>query len=342
MTGGVGWPREKARPDVRGADDPQDPALTYAAVLDALPVVAFIADPAGTVVFLSRGWERLTGNSARDVLERGYGTVVHPEDLAAVAATWEAAVGRGDTYRDELRLRFADGSYRWMLGRADPMRGPAGAVVGWFGTLTDIHALRLAEERIVRELEASAESARQATDRAEFVERLMDASDDCIKVLDLDARLISMSPNGQKALAIVDFSTVEGADWREFWTGDDRLAAEAAVDAARAGGRGRFTGFFAVEGRERWWEVTVTPILGADGLPWRLLGVSRDVTENLLVNRALASSEERYRLLGEALPGVAWTARPDGMLDHIGGQAQDSKRLPTTERLGNEIGRAHV
>jgi PAS domain S-box-containing protein len=168
--------------------------------------------------------------------------------------------------------------------------------------------------------------------QADFVERLLDASDDCIKILDLDARLMSMSPNGQRALAIMNFATVEGADWLSFWNGNDKLAAESAVKAARRGERGRFLGYLAVEGRDRWWDVTVTPILGSGGEPEQLLAVSRNVTENVEINRALSRSEQRYRLLGEALPGVYWTATPDGMLD-------DAKwipgRLPPAERMGD-------
>ncbi|GAC1306931.1 MAG: hypothetical protein NVSMB19_19420 [Vulcanimicrobiaceae bacterium] len=287
--------------------DAQDPASTYAAVLDGLPIVAYMADPNGVITFLSRGWERFTGNRKQDVLEQGYHVVLHPDDVPDVIRNWDAARARGTAYRDEMRVRFGDGSYRWALSQADPIREHDGTIVGWFGTLTDIDALRRAEG--------------EAQSRAEFVERLLDASDDCVKILDLDATLISMSPNGQKALAIADFTAVEGANWLAFWSGADRIAADAAVTAARAGDRGRFTGLLAVEGREKWWDVTVTPIRDAEGRPYRLLAVSRDVTETFVANRALARSEERYRVLGDALPGVTWTATPDGRLDHISGQS---------------------
>lgn len=315
--------------------DAYDPASTYAAVLDALPVVAYIADPDGTISYLSRGWERFTGNDASAVLQRGYSTVVHPDDLPRVALTWDTARLAGAAYRDTFRLRFGDGSYRRVVSQADPMHGPGGAISGWFGTLTDIEELRRAEDGTFAALEASRKSAREAAAQAEFTERLLDASDDCIKVLDLGARLVSMSANGQKALAIMDFASVEGANWLEFWHSDeDRRAAGAAVAAALTGGRGRFTGFFAVEGRAKWWDVTVTPIVGPDGRPERLLAVSRDVTETLLVNRALARSEERYRVLGEALPGVTWTATPDGLLDYISGEAP-APGLSSSDRLGD-------
>ena len=295
--------------------DPQDPAITYAAVLDALPIVAYMAAPDGAVTYLSRGWERFTGNSARDALERGYQDIIHPDDLPRAAAAWDRARATGLAYRNELRIRFADGSYRWVLSQADPVRGDDGAIAGWFGTLTDVHRLRLAEEGLTQALAASSASAREAAARAHFVERLLDASDDSVQVLDLDG-------------------SFEGADWLDAWSDEDRPAAAAALESARTGERGRFTGSSA-DDREQWWDVTVTPIPGADGTAEQLLAISRDVTHALLAHRALARSEERYRVLGEALPGVTWTATPDGLLDHIGGRASSTSGLPDAARLGD-------
>ena len=133
--------------------------------------------------------------------------------------------------------------------------------------------------------------------QAEFLERLIDSSDDCIKVLDLDARLISMSPNGQKLLRIMDFAAVAGANWVDFWTGDDRVAARAAVDAALGGGTGRFSGYFPVENEPRWFDVVVTPIVDANGRPERLLSVSRDVTARYLADQERRRLEDGLRLL---------------------------------------------
>jgi PAS domain S-box-containing protein len=133
--------------------------------------------------------------------------------------------------------------------------------------------------------------------QAEFLERLIDSSADCIKVLDLDARLISMSPNGQKLLRIMDFSTVEGAYWVDFWKGDDRVAALAAVETALAGGTGRFSGYFPVEGEPRWFDVVVTPIMGENDRPELLLSVSRDVTPHRIADDDRRRIEEGLRLL---------------------------------------------
>jgi formate hydrogenlyase transcriptional activator len=114
----------------------------------------------------------------------------------------------------------------------------------------------------------------------ELKTRIIDSSPDCIKVLDLDGRLLSMNLGGMAALEICDFSAVMNSPWVDFWEGRDHDAAERALTAAREGGIGRFTGYFATTTTHRpmWWDVAVSPLRGPGGVVERLLAVSRDAT----------------------------------------------------------------
>src|SRR5215470_11912577 len=111
-------------------------------------------------------------------------------------------------------------------------------------------------------------------------ERLVEGSPDCIKVLDLDGRLLSMNAGGMKVLEICDLTPYIGSSWIDFWGGADREAAQAAVKAARDGGIGRFVGFFPTTETRKpmWFDVIVSPIINASGKPEKLLAASRDVT----------------------------------------------------------------
>lgn len=109
---------------------------------------------------------------------------------------------------------------------------------------------------------------------------VLGSSADCVKVLDFDGRLIYMSPGGRQIMAVDDFDAVRGADWLAFWTGEHRQLAANAVEMARRGEVGRFTGRCAkLNGEVRWWDVVVSPMRNAEGGIERLLSVSRDVTE---------------------------------------------------------------
>ncbi|HEX4612398.1 MAG TPA: PAS domain-containing protein, partial [Urbifossiella sp.] len=121
---------------------------------------------------------------------------------------------------------------------------------------------------------------RDLHDREEFLRRLVESSQDCIKVLGLDGRLQSINECGMRALEVDHFRQIAGAEWVTFWDGEDRAAAARAVAEARAGRASGFVGFSPTRtGRPKWWDVVVAPIVGADAAAGRVLVVSRDVTE---------------------------------------------------------------
>jgi PAS domain S-box-containing protein len=115
----------------------------------------------------------------------------------------------------------------------------------------------------------------------EAFSRLVEECPDCLKVLDLDGHLLSMNAGGMRVLEICDFAPLKNSFWPDFWRGDDKKEALAAVAAARAGKVGRFTGYFETTQTKtpKWWDVVISPILDASGKPEKLLASSRDVTE---------------------------------------------------------------
>jgi PAS domain S-box-containing protein len=141
-----------------------------------------------------------------------------------------------------------------------------------------------------------------------FRARLIEGSPDCIKVLDLDGRLLTMNAGGMAALEICDLAPFVGRSWIEFWQGEDRKAARAAVEAARAGAVGRFVGLFPTIRTQKpmWFHVVVSAITGETGKVEKLLASSRDVTEWKRAFEQLqtrhAESEERFRDLFDEAP----------------------------------------
>ncbi len=119
---------------------------------------------------------------------------------------------------------------------------------------------------------------------------IVQESADCIKVLDLDAKLLSMNVGGQQTMEIDDFSVCHNLLWPEFWQGEDRLQVEAALERARAGQRSTFEGQAATfKGTPRWWAVRVAPLLDEQGVVRQLLAVSRDVTTRKQAELALVA-----------------------------------------------------
>ena len=147
---------------------------------------------------------------------------------------------------------------------------------------------------------SNADSATEALRVSEeFQDRLLACSRDCIKVLDLEGRLIYMNEGGMQSLEICDLAPVLNSSWIEFWEGQDREAARAAVDAARRGEIGRFTGYFEtrINRQPRWWDVVVSPIRDARGNPERILALSRDVTSQKASEVALRDAVQFNRAI---------------------------------------------
>jgi PAS domain S-box-containing protein len=146
-----------------------------------------------------------------------------------------------------------------------------------------------------------------------FNQSIIDSSTDCIKLLDLEGRLQYMSPGGQRLLRIQDMGKYLNVSYPEFWKGTDHQAALEAIQQAQQGHPGRFQGYCpTVDGTPKWWDVAISPIVGPDGKPERLLAVSRDITERRQAEEALQASSDRYRSYIEVTGQLGWTANPEG------------------------------
>lgn len=132
-----------------------------------------------------------------------------------------------------------------------------------------------------------------------FLASILNSSRDCIKVLDLDGSLVYMTEGGAHVMEVDDVETIRGCAWPDFWTDNGNAAAKSAVADAREGIPGRFEGFAnTMRGTSRYWDVQVTPILGADEKTERILVVSRDISElkELEMQRAELMRELSHRL----------------------------------------------
>jgi len=132
-------------------------------------------------------------------------------------------------------------------------------------------------DRFAAEQQLASESLRASE---EFKNRLITSSRDCIKILDLEGRILFMNEAGMQALEACE-SDLQNSSWIDFWEGEYREAARAAVQEAATGGTGRCLGYFAtrITAQPRWWDVVVSPIRDANGRPEGLLALSRDITE---------------------------------------------------------------
>lgn len=118
----------------------------HRALAESIPNLVWVYRADGTPEYFSARWTTYTGVSAAELAAGTRREVVHPDDRPRMDRVWKRALKDGHLYEIECRLRRADGEYRWHFGRAVPVRDAEGRVVQWFGTFTDLHDRRRAEE----------------------------------------------------------------------------------------------------------------------------------------------------------------------------------------------------
>jgi len=164
-------------------------------VVDTLPALVRIwSDLAdGRTDFSNQGWQDYTGTSGGR--GRGWQAAVHPDDLPKLMETWLEMVAAGKAGEFETRLRRHDGVFRWVLCRIHPLRDESGKAFTWFGTATDIDALKQIEDRL-REDESQRkrleEELRHERDRLRL---LLELTNSMTSKLDLRHLVESLSTN---------------------------------------------------------------------------------------------------------------------------------------------------
>lgn len=116
-------------------------------VADLSPQIVWSARRDGMVEYYNRRWYEYSGAPANQNPTQ-WSPYVHPDDVERVNAAWFGAMRNGSEYEAELRLRRADGEYRWFVARAVAMLDEQGKVQRWFGNCTDIHDRRMALETL--------------------------------------------------------------------------------------------------------------------------------------------------------------------------------------------------
>jgi len=114
---------------------------------DNIPQMTWTNLPTGEVTFYNQRWYDYTGLSHEQTKEWGWKAVVHPDDLPLTVERYTAALQSSGIFDVENRYRRADGTYRWHLNRAIPLKNEQGEALFWVGTATDIEEQKQAMDK---------------------------------------------------------------------------------------------------------------------------------------------------------------------------------------------------
>jgi PAS domain S-box-containing protein len=279
-------------------------------IINTIPTFAWSARPDGYRDFLNQRWLDYTGMTAEQGVGWGWAEAIHPDDRQRVVEYWQSCLAAGVPGETESRLRRFDGSYRWFVFRANPLRDESGRIVKWYGTNIDIEDRKRGEEALrAREL-----SWRQIVDNIPGLVATLGATGE---VEFLNRQILEYFGKTNDELKNWSLIGVVHPD-------DLPRVIEARTKSIEAGG------IYEVEHRcrradgvYRWFQVRGLPVRNTGGTitAWYLL--LTDIDDRKKAEEALQSNERNLSLTLNSIPTFIAVCRSDGYILSVNQAALD-------------------
>src|SRR4051812_47870077 len=116
-------------------------------IIDTVPGLIWSTGPDGEPTYVSQRLLDYSGMRFEDFKHRGWEAFVHPADFPESAKAYDHAIQTGTSYQRVMRLRRADGKFRWHHVRCEPLLDQQGRIVQWYGLSVDIAEGKKAEDQ---------------------------------------------------------------------------------------------------------------------------------------------------------------------------------------------------
>ncbi|MEW9585915.1 PAS domain-containing protein [Paraburkholderia sp. DGU8] len=278
------------------------------------PGHVWTAYPDGSPEYLTQSIREYTGIQISNNYAN-YDDVIHPDDVAANEHYWEALSAGRDADELELRIRRADGVYRWFLCRTRAVRGMNGAIVRWVCLNWDIHDRKIAELRLRSEGQ-NYKTKEVIPEREAQLDWLIDAVPGFIWTTDAAGSIEYVSKQGEAYTGrSLHELTING--WFDLVHPDDYATVTETWDQSVKSGTTYDTvhRLRAADGSYRWFQCRANAMRNARGDITNWYGLLTDIHERKIGEERLRREELHLRRLVDAMPAMIWRATPGGEID---------------------------
>lgn len=281
----------------------------FRTLADNISQLVWILDEQGKFSWFNKQWFDYTGITLEEMKNGALTTILHPDYAQQVAERFGNAMIKGEPWSDIFPMRNRNGEYRWFLNQALPIYDEEGRIVSWFGTNTDIHEQKIAEEKAVL--------------LASQVEAILTCIPVGVIVYDPEAKIIRKNSTAEK---ILEYPS-EGFDLPyterltkliEIWDEDGHKLNPPDMPAYKAAVNGETTINQVLLFRSRfhasWISVSAAPLILGGKHAGGVISML-DITDLKKTEEALRHSREELKSITDNSPDVI--ARLDLSLRHI-------------------------
>ncbi|WCE09441.1 hybrid sensor histidine kinase/response regulator [Pseudomonas sp. JBR1] len=266
------------------------------AIINSIDQMVWATRPDGHHFYFNDRWYEFTGVPEGSTEGEGWANVFHPDDQERTWKVWHHSLSTGEPYHIEYRLRHRSGRYRWVLGRAQPVRDAKGRIEQWFGTCTDIQSIVDAREVLTR---SRKELEHQIELRTRERDRMWRISHDLMVICRADGEVKTVNSAATRLLGRreTDLASVQLAelihpdDQRQVFDTLSCLGRQQGSASLRARLRGRDGSYRVLD-----WTATAEDDL--------IYAVGRDVTEQQELQEQLRQAQ-KMEAVGQLTGGIA-------------------------------------
>jgi PAS domain S-box-containing protein len=120
----------------------------FRSVIDAAPVMLWMAGADARCTFFNKPWLDFTGLSPEAQAEQDWVACIHPEDRERSVIRYLSAFKSRENFSFEYRVLRHDGAYRWVVHNGAPRYAADGSFSGYIGSRVDLTERREAEEHL--------------------------------------------------------------------------------------------------------------------------------------------------------------------------------------------------
>ncbi|MEB3827069.1 PAS domain S-box protein [Phormidium sp. CCY1219] len=248
----------------------------FRTMADTVPALIWVTGADKQANYFNQRWVEFTGRAIERDFGYGWTEVFHPEDRGRAVNTYEKAFDARQKFQLEVRLKRADGEYRWILMSAVPRFDSEGSFAGYIGSCLDITDRKQALDA----LRESEEGFRALVDGVK---------DYAIIRLDPEGRVVSWNAGAQR---IKGYRAEEilGQHFEVFYSPEDRRLGTPQGELEQAKNQGRFEKEgerLRKDGQKFWANVIITALRDNKGQLRGFSKVMRDITEQRRTQQAL-------------------------------------------------------